>query len=147
MRIKSFILAAVIATFALALPARAAESTSIHALLIMASNKKAPGDPKVAPYEAELQRNFPESSFRLVGEGSASVSGTTPAKIDLSQGNRLEFASEKRESDGIHLKVRWTTGNKNDINGSFVLQPGIPLVLLRRPADDGEVPIILVIAK
>src|SRR6185503_5006261 len=132
------------ATFALALPARAAETTSIQALLIMASNKKAPADPKVAPYEAQLQRNFPESSFRLVGEGSTSVSGNTPAKIDLAQGNRLEFESERREADGIHLKVRWAKG---DINGSFVLQPGIPLVLIRRPADDAEVPIILVIAK
>jgi hypothetical protein len=147
MRINSFTLVALLATFALALPARAAETTAVRALLIMASNNKTAADPKLAAYEAELQRNFPESSFRLVSEGSTSVSGNTPAKIDLGQGNRLEFDSEKRESDGIHLKVRWMKGNKPDINGSFVLQPGIPLVLGRRPAGDGDVPIIMVIAK
>jgi hypothetical protein len=144
MRIIPSILVVLIATFAFALPARAAESTVIRAIFIMASNKKAPADPKVAPYEAQLQRNFPESSFRLVSEGATSVTGNTPAKIELAQGNGLEFESERREADGIHLKVRW---KKGDINGSFVLQPGIPLVLSRRPADDGDVPIILVIAK
>ena len=118
--------------------------TSVQAVLIMASNNKSPADPRLAPYEAELQRNFPESSFRLAGEGSTKVTGNTPAKIELGQGHRVEFDSEKREADGIHLKVRWLKGQ---INGAFVLQSGIPLALGRRPAGDGEVPIVLVIAK
>ena len=53
--------------------ALAADGTSVHAVLIMATDEKAPADPRLAPYEAELQRNLPLSSFRFLGEGSAAI--------------------------------------------------------------------------
>lgn len=125
-------------------PARAAEATHVHALLILASDAKKPADAKLAPYEAELQRNLPESSFRFVGEGS----GNAPVKLNLGQGHTLELTVEKRDSEGIHVKVLWARpDNKPGIKGGFVLPPGTPLVLGRRPAGDGEVPIVLVICK
>lgn len=146
MKIILPLFAALFASVSIAPLTRAAEGTAVHAVLIMASNNKAPADPRLAPYEAELQRNLPESSFRLAGEGSTTVAGAA-AKINLGQGQVVEFEDGKRETDGIHLKVNWMNGNKPSINGSFVLQPDVPLVLGRRPPGNGEVPIVLVIAK
>jgi hypothetical protein len=147
MKIILPLFAALLASASMAPLARAADGTALHALLIMASSNKAPADPRLAAYEAELQRNLPESSFRLAGEGSTTVSGNNAAKISLGQGQVVSFEDERREADGIHLKVSWMNGKKPGINGMFVLQPGVPLVLGRRPAGDGEVPIVLVIAK
>jgi hypothetical protein len=137
------ILAALLASFALALPARAAESITVRAVLIIASDKKGPADPKLAEFEAELQRNAPESSFKFVRDGSVSLADGGKGTIPLGSGDGVEVEG-KKTAEGIQVKVRWVKGG---INGTFVLQPGIPLVLGRRPANDGETPIVLVIAK
>lgn len=135
---------------ALALPqlARAADAVSVRAVLIMASNTKGPADPRLAPYEAELQRNLPESSFRFMGEGATRVSGRGNATIALAQGHRVEIEGEdKTPRDGISLRVRWMNGDNLVMRGTLTLERGLPLVFLRRPSGDGEVPIVIVIAK
>jgi hypothetical protein len=132
---------------ALALPSltRAADGASVHALLITASDQKAPADPRLAPYEAELQRNLPLSSFKYIGEGSAVVATGAQASITLAQGNHLEVESEK--GAGLRLKVEWKNGDKILISTTLALQPGVPAVLGRRPSGDGDVPIVIVVAK
>jgi hypothetical protein len=147
MRLKSF-LTSLLLFAAVALPqwARAGETTSVHAILINASNAKAAADPKLAPYEAPLQRNLPESSFRYVAEGTASVSGTGHATLSLSRGHRIELDGEKG-AGGIGLKVQWMNGNTVVMSTSLTLQPGVPAVLGRRPSGDGDTPIVLLIAK
>jgi hypothetical protein len=148
MRINKLILSLLLLAGAV-LPnlARAADSTTVHAILIMASNEKAPADPRLAAYEAELQRNVPESSFRLLGEGSASVGGSGRAKISLGRSHRLEIESEKSGGE-VRLKVQWLDGNRIILTTTLAnLQPGVPAMLGRRSSGDGEVPIVLVIAK
>ncbi len=126
--------------------ANAADNASVHAILVIASNAKAPADPRLAPYEAELQRNVPESSFRLAGEGSASVSGNGRATIGLGGGHKVELQGEPGGGAGVKLKVDWLNGRNTVISGSFTLERGIPMMLGRRPSGDGEVPIVLLIA-
>src|SRR4051794_2379145 len=104
MRIITLTLALLLAGLALPQSAHAADIASVHAILIMASNEKAAADPKLAAYEAGLQRNVPESSFRFLGEGSASVSGAGRAKISLGRGHRLEIETERTGGE-VHLKV------------------------------------------
>jgi len=127
--------------------AQAAESASIHAILITASNAKTPSDARLAPYEAALQRNLPESSFRYVGEGSASVAGQGRATITLGQGHRIELEGDEGAGNGVRMKVQWLNGKATVMSGTFALPRGVPVVLGRRPSGDGDVPIVLVIAK
>jgi hypothetical protein len=148
MRIIKAILPALLLVAAV-LPQRAfaADATSVRAILIIASNEKRAADPKLAAYEAELQRNVPESSFRWVGEGSASVKGNGHATITLGQGHRLEVAGDKA-GGAISLKVEWMNGTSPVMSTTLTnLQPGVPTLLGRRPSGDGEVPIVLVITK
>lgn len=146
MKTTRLLFASLLAGIALALPARAASATtSVHALLITASKEKGPADRRLAAYESELQRNFPESSFRLVQEGNATVTGASPASVKLG-GTSLEVEAAKAD-DGIHLKMRWLRGGHVIIDTTVVRPPGIPALLVRRPADDRELSIVLVIAR
>lgn len=145
MRIIHTTLLLFIALGALAPFAPAADGASVQAVLIIATKEKAPADPRLAPYEATLQRNLPESSFRYAGEGSASVTGNGKASIALGQGHRVDLEGEG--GGGIRLKVTWRNGAAVVMNNSFTFQPGVPVVLGRRPSGGGDVPIVIVIAR
>lgn len=148
MRITKLTLA-LLALVALALPhySWAADSAAVRAILILASDEKAAADPKLAPYEAALQRNVPESSFRFVAEGSASIGSNGRATIALGRSHRLEMEGEPGGGPGVRVKIQWMKGRDVVISGSFTLEPGVPVMLGRRPSGDGAVPIVLVIAK
>jgi hypothetical protein len=140
-------LSLLLVTLAVPLSARAAEGATVKAILIIATQEKSSADPRLAPYEATLQRNLPESSFRYVGQGSASVAGKGGrASISLGNGHRVELAGGSKDDDGILLKVRWMNGRTVVMNNSFTFQPGVPVVLGRRPRSDGNVPIVILIA-
>lgn len=147
MRLIPFILTLVLGLSVLAPAIRAADNASVRAILITATNLKREADPKLAPYEAELQRNIPLSSFRYVGEGATAVSAGDKAVIALDRGNRVEFQGERSGGRGIRLKVVWQSGRTVVMNTTLTLQPGVPAVLGRRPSGDGETPIILLIAR
>lgn len=132
---------------ALWLPLSAADGASVQALLISASNRKGAPDPKLAEYEPTLRRNLPLDTFRLTGEGSAKLAPGAQASVSLGQGHRLDLQSEKGDGPGIRLKVQWTSGSRVVMNTALTLQPGVPAVLGRRGGDDGEVPVVLLIAK
>jgi hypothetical protein len=143
MKTHRFILAALLAGLAYALPARAAESITVRAVLIMASDKKAPADPKLAEFEAELQRNAPESSFKFVREGSITIPDGGHGTISLGSGDSVEVEA-KKTAGSIQSKLHWMKG---EMGGTYTQKSGLPIVLGRRPAGDGETPIVIVVAK
>ncbi len=145
MRIIRSTLFLILTALALQPAAYGADTTAVHAILITASNEKAAADPKLAPYEAALQRNVPESSFRYVAEGSARVPAGGHATLALGRGHRIELENEK--GGGLRLKVQWFNGANVVMSGTFNAQPGVPFMLGRRPSGNGDVPIVLVIAK
>lgn len=148
MRILTIALSLLFAVAALPPLSRAADGASIRAILVIASKEKAPADARLAPYEATLQRNLPESSFRFGGEGSATVAGNNSrASISLGSGHRVELQSGAKDADGIVVKVQWMNGKTVVMNNSFTFQPGVPVVLGRRPSGDGNVPIVILIAQ
>ena len=146
MRLIQLTLALMLTTIALPLDTNAAAAGSVHALLISASNQKGGSDPKLAEYESTLRRNLPFDTFRLTGEGSTAIAGGGRASISLGRGHRLELESEKG-GDGIRLKVQWMSGSKSVMSTSLTLKPGVPAVLGRRGGDEGEVPVVLLIAR
>ena len=125
----------------------AADGASIHAILITASNAKTPPDARLAPYETALQRNLPESSFRYVGEGSASLAGNGRAIITLGQGHRVELERDSGAGDRVRMKLQWMNGSAAVMSTTVALPRGVPVVLGRRPSGDGDVPIVLVMAR
>lgn len=117
----------------------------VRVMLVYASNNKEAADPRLAHYEAELQRNLPESSFRLVAEGAASVSGDRPASVSLARGHRVEFTRESGR--GLSLGVQWKNGSDTLVRGTMHAVPGTPFVMLWRPRSGDEVPLVIVVAR
>jgi hypothetical protein len=146
MRIIHPTLAAIVMFCALGLRCIAADETAVQALLISASNQKGGSDPKLAAYENTLRRNLPFDTFRLIGEGTASVSAGKRSALSLGRGHRLELQRESGGGSGIRIAVEWKNGDKVVMSTSLTLQPGVPAVLGRR-GDEGEVPVVLVIAR
>jgi hypothetical protein len=126
----------------LPLSARAADRTSVQAILVLASGAKGPADARLAAYESELQRNLPESSFRWSGEGSAQVSPGAKATIALGGGHRVELEGAR----GGAVSVSWFHGGNKMIGTTLTLQPGVPAVLLRRPSGHADVPLVILVA-
>lgn len=137
--------ALLLGTFALPHHALAAEGTSVRAILISASKGKGGSDPRLAPYESTLRRTLKFDSFKFVGEGSAAVSGNGQASIALGGNHEIQLSGADRVGRGIKLRVKWTHGGRELMNTSFTLQPGVPVVLGR--GDEGEVPVVLLIAR
>lgn len=147
MRTITLTLSLLFAAIVLPLHARGADGASVHAILITASKEKAPADPRLAPYEATLQRNLPESSFRLTQEGRGKLSGgNSQATVGLGT-HRLELEGGTRDADGIRIKVRWLNGSAVVMSNTFSFQPGVPVVLGLRPSSNGDIPIVIVIAQ
>jgi hypothetical protein len=149
MRTFTFAFSFLLASFALPLAAQAADDATVHAILITASKEKAPADKRLAPYEATLQRNLPESSFSFVAEGTASFSGKGTKSISLGSGHRIDLETGTKEADGIFVKVRWLNGRTVVIENAFTFQPGgsKTVVLGQRPSGDGNLPMVILIAK
>ena len=123
-----------------------AQNASIHALLIIAAKGKGNSDPRLAEYEATLRRTLRFDTFKLAGQGSASVSGANSrASISLGSGHKLQLSGGDRAGGGIRVRVEWTHGGREVMNTALTLQPGIPAVL--GSGGDGEVPVVLVIAR
>lgn len=136
-----------LALAALAFPgaAVAADTTSVRALLINASKGGGGSDPRLAPYEATLKRTLPFDTFKLAGQGSANLAGGGDAAISLGGGHRIELAAGEKSGRGIRVRVEWTHNGRTVMATSLTLQPGVPAVLGR--GGEGEVPVVLVIAK
>ncbi len=136
----------VLAVVLSALPARAAESIALHAVLITASNDKTGSDPKLAAYEAELQRNLVFSAFRYAGEGHAQLASGKSTTLGLPRGHRLEIEGTK-SGGASRLSIKWTQGSTVLMNTTLQVTASAPAVLVRRGGNDSEVPVILLFAK
>ncbi len=105
--------------------ALAAETTSVRAILVVASNEKGGSDPRLSAYEPTLRRVLRYQSFRSVGDGGASVAAGARASISLPSGNRVDLQGDP--SGGVTVM---RSGR------SVAVAPGSPVVLLGGQAND-----------
>ena len=121
---------------------------TIEGLFIIATHAKLPADPRLSAYEAELQRNLPESSFRLIAQGSSLISSKRAGVIVFDPQQRVELRREHLAKPGMHLNVQWMQGREPLVGGVFTVKPGIPIVLMHRPpSDETGLPIVVLVAK
>jgi hypothetical protein len=110
--------------------ARAVEGhVNVRAMLVLVSNQKGATDGRLADYEPTLRRILRFESYKLVGEGAASVGGAGRSSVKLGRGHTLELAAEKSDGKGVRLKVNWQDGGRSLMNTGLVLRPGVPAVL------------------
>lgn len=104
--------------------ARAAESVTVKAILISASNESGESDDRLAAYVPNLRRILRFESFHYLGEDSASLSVPSREELSLGNGQRVSLATESTDGKTVLLKVRW-----GSVRHEFVLQRGGTTVL------------------
>lgn len=133
--------------------ANAAEgaSANVRAILVLASNQKGGSDGRLAAYEPTLRRILRFESYKLAGDGSASLGGGK-SSVQLGRGHVLELESDKAEGKGkggggVRVRVNWLLEGHSQINTGLVLKPGVPAVL-GGPANGagGEVWAVILVA-
>ena len=120
---------------------------NVRALLVLASNEKGASEARLAAYEPTLRRILRFESYKLVGEGSAALSGAGKTGVKLGRGHVVELEPEKSDGKGVRLKVNWLDGGRSLMNTGLVLRPGVPAVL-GGPANGkgGEVWAVILVA-
>lgn len=128
-------------------PAADGGHAQVRAILVLASNEKGASDGRLAAYEPTLRRILRFESYKLAGEGSASLAEAGRTGVKLGRGHTLELAAEKSDGKGVRLKVNWLDGGRSLMNTGLVLRPGVPAVL-GGPANgkSGEVWAVILVA-
>lgn len=121
-----------------------APAAQYSALLVAASKKPGPNDPRLAPYEANLRKILRFESFRLIGEDHANVAGTGQGQLSLGDGHQLLLEAE----GGHRVQATWKQGSRTLMNTALSLKPGVPAIL-GGPATgkEGEAYAVILIAK
>jgi hypothetical protein len=101
----------------------------VRAILVIASNEKDASDGRVGPYEPVLRKFLRFESYRLAGQGTASIGLPGKANLNLGQGHSLSLEGEKSDGAAVRLRVRWENGGQSLMNTGLVLPPGSPVVL------------------
>lgn len=131
----------------LALATRAAERASLQGILIAASPEPGQTDRRLAQYEPTLRRILRFESFKFKGDDRASIDVPGSATLLISDGHELVITTESADGKSLHLKVRWTNGDRTLMNTGLVLRPGVPAVLGGPPTDKGEVYAVILIGR
>jgi hypothetical protein len=105
------------------------DQARVRAILVIASNDKGGTDARLAAFEPTLRRLLRFESYRLVGEGSATLSVPGKSNVNLGRGHSLELEAEKSDGKGVRLRVGWENNGRSLMNTGLALRPGVPAVL------------------
>lgn len=128
-------------------PAGGAGVTTVHGILVVASNRPGRSDDRLAPYEPTLRRILRFESYRLAGEGSSTLGVPGSGAFSLGRGQRIEIETEAGGAPGLRARVRWLDNGRQLMNTVLVLRRGVPAVL-GGPArgEQGEVLAVIITA-
>jgi hypothetical protein len=134
----------VLALLALSSTAFAAD---VRGILVIASNQRGESDGRLSEYEPTLRRILRFESYRVAGEGSASLNTPGKASINLGRGHALKIDAEKSDGNDVKLRVQWQDGARSLMNTGLSLRPGVPAVLGGpSTGKEGEVWAIILVA-
>lgn len=106
-----------------------AESATIRAMMILASNDAAPQDARLDKIEYKLRRIFGFEYYRFYGEGAAFLNLPGQSTIDLGHGFRLSISASESEDDKVRTSVQWFRGDETVLNTTVGMSRGVPVIL------------------
>jgi len=113
-------------------------TSSVRAILIVASNQVGESDARLASYEPTLRRILRFESYRLVGEDSSRIAVPGRGRISLGNGHSVDLDLEPGEGRSLRARVRWAGNNRTLINLGHTLAPGRPAVLAGPSTGKGD---------
>jgi hypothetical protein len=122
-------------------------AAEVRGILVIASNQSGESDARISDYVPTLRRILRFESYRVAGEGSASVSAPGKASLSLGRGHALKIEADKSDGSDVRLRVQWQDGSRSLMNTGLSLRPGVPAVLGGpSTGKEGEVWAVILIA-
>ena len=123
MKTLRYFFAALLFALAGALLASPARAGTLHAVLLIASPKPGPTDPRLAAYEVPMKRVLRFNSYIFQGSDTATIGQNTRAELVIGQGHELVVETGENP---LALRIRWAAGG---LNTGITVRPGVPVVL------------------
>ena len=125
----------------------AAESITVQATLIKASNESGPTDDALRRYEANLRRLFRFNRYQRIGSDRVSIRKGATGSLQPGAGYTIELGVLSADPRGTRIRVRWVTGSgqnrKTLMETAVRTRPNRPTVLGGPRYEGGNLIVIL----
>lgn len=119
-----------------------AETVSLEAMRILASNEPAPLDRRLERVEYQLRPLFRFEHYRHLADSSVAVNLPGSATLALGDGHYLAVNATARDGK-VRVEVRWMRGQESLLSTAVNLQRGKPVILGGVPQGDGKLIVTL----
>jgi hypothetical protein len=119
-----------------------ADTATLEATMILASNERAAMDRRLEKVEFQLRRMFKFEYYKHFGEGQAIVNMPGQASIDLGHESRLDIRATGRDGK-VRAEVTWIKGGQSVLNTTVSLKRGAQVILGGVPHDGGTLIVTL----
>lgn len=120
-----------------------AETVTLEATLILASDNPAPQDMRLDRIEYKLRRIFGFAYYAHYGQGSATAALPAEVTLELGHGYRLEVSARKKDGK-VRAEVRWMQADQILLSTRVGLKKGVPTILGGPPHEGGNLIVALV---
>jgi len=135
-------LCAVVALLGWGIPVAHAETVSVDAMLIHASDRPAALDTRLDKIEYRLRRMFRFEHYGYMGGAQALL--TLPSSTTLSLGHGYTLQIQATSSKGrVRADLEWKKGNQSLMKSTLAQSRGVPAILGGPPHDGGTLILIL----
>lgn len=121
-----------------------AQSVTVNAILIAASNEEGDTDERLAAYEENLKRNLRFDKFEFLGEGSVHIAMPGDASIALPRGQSVKVETAYYGENMVWLRVIWMDGGRQVMNVVYAKCPRGKPIVVGGAASEGQNLAILV---
>jgi hypothetical protein len=106
-----------------------AQTITLHARLILASNEPAAQDPRLEDLEYKLRRIFGFEYYQMLGKGEGIVELPGDASLVLGRECRLSISAAQARGGQIRASVQWLRGKEVVLNTTVVMGRGAGVIL------------------
>jgi hypothetical protein len=106
-----------------------AQTITLHARLILASNEPAAQDPRLEDIEYKLRRIFGFEYYQMLGKGGGIVDLPGDVSIVLGRDCRLSISAAQARGGQIRASVQWMRGKEVVLNTTVVMGRGAGVIL------------------
>jgi len=122
--------------------AASAQTVTLEAMLIHASDRPAALDTRLDRIEYRLRRIFQFEHYGFLDETRTVITLPSQSRVDIGHGYALDINASSRDGR-IRAEIRWYRGNQRIMSTSVSQRRGVPAILGGPPHDGGTLILVL----
>lgn len=116
--------------------AASAQTVSLDAMLIHASDRPAALDTRLDRIEYKLRRIFQFEHYAFMGETRTLINLPSQTRVDIGHGYTLDVSASSRDGR-VRAEIQWYRGDERMMRTSIAQKRGVPAILGGPPHDGG----------